>query len=271
MPELPEVETVCRGITPHILGQKIVDTIVRRPSLRWPIPEHLPEQLNNNRVDAIHRRGKYLLFDTHSGTLIVHLGMSGSIRIVHNTTPLKKHDHVDICFANKKILRFNDARRFGAILWTTKDSGQHPLLKEIGLEPLSDQFNDDWFYHLTIKKKQMIKSLLMNHKIVAGIGNIYATESLFLSGIRPNRCANTITHHECTRLICTIKTLLKEAIKCGGTTLKDFFNAEGKPGYFAQKLWVYGRGGHPCKKCHHMIEHMKINQRSSYFCPTCQH
>ena len=270
MPELPEVETTCRGITPHVVGQIISSVVLRRTSLRWPIPSHLPKTLSNQKILTVKRRAKYLLLETVQGTLIIHLGMSGSLQLVDHNCAVKKHDHVDICLHSGKIIRLNDPRRFGAVLWADEDVMSHKLLCDLGPEPLSDAFCDDWLYMQSRGKRQAVKTFIMNNKIVVGVGNIYATEALFMAGIRPDRSAGGVSKEEYVRLTNTVKHVLKRAIECGGTTLKDFLGSDGKPGYFAIELSVYGKQGLPCPVCRTPIQSMKLGQRSSCFCPKCQ-
>lgn len=270
MPELPEVETTRRGILPYVKGQKITEVIVRRTQLRWPIPHEIIEQALNQKINSIHRRAKYLLFDTNAGHIIVHLGMSGSLRIVDNNSLPSKHDHVDIVF-NKKTLRFHDPRRFGTILWTQSDPSEHKLLHQLGLEPLCDEFNGEHLHRLAKSRKISVKSFIMNNHVVVGVGNIYASEALFLSGIHPKRAAGRISLIRYQHLAENIKVVLNNAINLGGTTLRDFVREDGKPGYFANKLNVYNKKGMPCPNCKKPILMHVIGQRSSFYCGQCQH
>lgn len=270
MPELPEVETSRRGITPHVLGKIFKDVIIRQPRLRWPVPDDLIRILPGLRLDQIARRGKYLLLATEAGTVLLHLGMSGNLRISDSEQPVLKHDHADFIFSDGTILRFNDQRRFGAILWTSESVEQHALLAGLGPEPLSDAFNAEFLLARCQNRRIPIKSLIMDSHIVVGVGNIYASESLFLAGLRPNRPAEDIDLAACSRLCDAIKTVLQWAIEQGGTTLRDFVNAQGKPGYFQQSLSVYGRAGQECSQCAAPIQQIKIGQRASYFCGNCQ-
>lgn len=270
MPELPEVETTRRGIAPHILGKTFAQIIVRQPQLRWPVPDSLTSTLPGLRLDAIDRRGKYLLLSTAAGTLLIHLGMSGNLRITDPQHPLAKHDHADFIFTDDTLLRFNDQRRFGAILWTDAPVEQHALLAGLGPEPLSDAFNAEFLLHHCRNRRTPIKSLIMDSHIVVGVGNIYASESLFMAGLHPNRPAGEIDLADCQHLCDAIKTVLRWAIEQGGTTLRDFVNAQGKPGYFQQSLAVYGRTGQACLTCAEPIRQVKIGQRASYFCGACQ-
>jgi formamidopyrimidine-DNA glycosylase len=270
MPELPEVETTRQGILPHLLKQTVTRVIVRQPSLRWPVPERLSKILKGEALQDIQRRGKYLLLYFSCGCLILHLGMSGKLRVLSQAVAPSKHDHCDIIFANGVVLRFNDPRRFGAILWTEDDPLQHPLLVNLGVEPLLNGFTSSYLYRMTRGKKVAIKQLIMDAKIVVGVGNIYANEALFLSHLLPERPANSLTQKEAGALVANIKKVLRQAIKVGGTTLKDFLSADGKPGYFAQQLKVYGREGLPCYICQQRIAQTRQGQRSTYFCIKCQ-
>lgn len=270
MPELPEVETTLRGIQPHIVNQTIVDVVVRHPRLRWPIPPDLKQILLSQTVNAIFRRGKYLLFSFSSGTLILHLGMSGRLRILSEFHHPNKHDHVDIVFANNKYLRFTDPRRFGALLWTSENPKQHPLLIHIGPEPLSDELDGEYLWKRARRKTLSVKAFIMDSKVVAGVGNIYATEALFQSGIRPTKSAGKINLAQYQTLSASIKKILKNAIEKGGTTLKDFAKVDGTPGYFSIELQVYGRGGKPCVHCKTKLKTKKLGQRSTTYCPECQ-
>lgn len=270
MPELPEVETTLRGIQPHIQNQLIMNVVVRQFKLRYKIPHDFAEKLQGQRVHHLSRRGKYLLFGCDSGTLLLHLGMSGSLRLLNVNTPPQKHDHIDIEFANKMILRFTDPRRFGAILWTEDQPLHHPLLASLGPEPLTAEFSADYLFKRAQGRTTSIKSFIMDSKIVVGVGNIYAAEALFSVKIHPDHPAGSITKDRLAELVKSIKKILRQAIKQGGTTLKDFFNSEGKPGYFANKLKVYGREGLPCINCHKPLSMMIIGQRRTVFCDHCQ-
>ncbi|WP_446810472.1 bifunctional DNA-formamidopyrimidine glycosylase/DNA-(apurinic or apyrimidinic site) lyase [Methylomonas sp. 2BW1-5-20] len=271
MPELPEVETSRRGIAPHIAGKVFKSVIVRHPQLRWPVPESLAKDLPSQRLDSVERRGKYLLLSTARGTLILHLGMSGNLRITTPEQALRKHDHIDFIFTDDTVLRFNDQRRFGAALWTSDDVMTHPLLAALGPEPLSAEFDTAYLQQRAATRATPIKSLIMDSHIVVGVGNIYASEALFLAGVQPTRPAAKLNTREYGALVAAIKTVLQLAIDKGGTTLRDFSNAEGKPGYFKQSLQVYGRAGEACHRCEEPIQQLKIGQRASYFCASCQH
>ncbi len=269
MPELPEVETTRRGIEPHLLGQKIQQIIVRQAQLRWPIPADISSLCQQHTVQSVTRRSKYLLINFNHGSIIIHLGMSGNLHITNTRTALKKHDHVDIICENQTILRYHDPRRFGAILWSDTPE-EHPRLQSLGPEPLNRAFNNQYLHKQCQSRKAAIKSVIMNSQIVVGVGNIYANETLFHCGIHPQTSAQQLSKEQCQQLCQQIKKTLKTAIKAGGTTLKDFTNAEGKPGYFQQKLWVYGRNNAPCLQCETPIQRISQQQRSSFFCPQCQ-
>ncbi|QCU90903.1 bifunctional DNA-formamidopyrimidine glycosylase/DNA-(apurinic or apyrimidinic site) lyase [Thiomicrorhabdus sediminis] len=273
MPELPEVETTRQGIRPNAEKQTIEKIIIRNGKLRWPVPEKIATLLKDTTIDNIGRRGKYLLLQTPKGTLLIHLGMSGNLRILPQGSPVQKHDHVDIVLKNGFVIRLNDPRRFGSVLWHDINEGgvsEHKLLSKLGPEPLSDEFNSDYFYQLSRQRKMSIKSFVMNSNIVVGAGNIYANESLFLSGIHPEKLAGKLTKKQCETLVNNIKQVLAAAIEQGGTTLKDFLSPSGKPGYFVQKLNVYGRDGASCPQCGATIERIIQNQRASFFCRKCQ-
>lgn len=270
MPELPEVETLCNGIRPHIQNKIIGDVIIRDPQLRWRIPNDFADHVIGLRVESVMRRGKYCLLKTALGSIILHLGMSGNLRIVNAHTPINRHDHVDFIFTDETVLRFNDPRKFGAVLWGQGDVYAHALLKNLGPEPLSADFSGHYLYQRAAKRKKAIKSFIMDGNIVVGVGNIYASEALFSAGIHPAQSAGKVSLATYQQLVFTLQTVLKNAIKQGGTTLKDFVNAQGKPGYFSQSLQVYGRAGHRCYQCQTVIEQITLAQRASYFCPQCQ-
>lgn len=270
MPELPEVETSCRGIAPHIDQKTVAQVVVRNRALRWPIPDNFEKALSGQKLQRVHRRGKYLLLEFVTGTALLHLGMSGNVRIVTRNTPVEKHDHLDIDFGDSAVLRLNDPRRFGAALWTVEPIDQHPLIAHLGPEPLTEQFDSQCLYKASRKRKMPIKSLIMDSQVVVGVGNIYANEALFMSGIRPRRAAGRLTRIEAERLTENIKKVLSDAIKRGGTTLKDFVGGDGKPGYFAQELLVYGRGGETCKRCGELLKEIRMNNRATVYCPSCQ-
>lgn len=271
MPELPEVETICRGVAPFIEGQTIQRIQVRQPKLRWPVPEQLSQILSGQQIIQVSRRAKYLLFSMPSGTLLIHLGMSGSLKLVPVDQPVGKHDHIDILFSHGSLLRFNDPRRFGSVLWTADPVEQHPLLKSLGPEPLSDAFTGEQLYSWAKTRHTAVKSFIMNSHIVVGVGNIYANEALFSANIRPDRKASSISLNEYCRLADNIRTVLQQAITQGGTTLRDFVNESGKPGYFQQQLMVYGRAGLACYHCQQLLTEIRIANRSTVFCNHCQH
>ncbi len=270
MPELPEVETTRKGIYPHIINQLITNIIVRQHQLRWKIPLNLSKLLRGKTVSDLNRRGKYLVFAIDQGALILHLGMSGSVRILTKKTPPQKHDHVDIEFANNCILRFADPRRFGALLWTKNSPDQHPLLATLGPEPLTNDFSAEYLWRKAQKRNIAIKSFIMDSKIVVGVGNIYAAEALFLAHLHPLQPAKSLSEERMADLVKAIKLILRQAIQQGGTTLKDFVNSEGKPGYFVNQLKVYGRDKLPCSLCGKILSSMRINQRSTVYCQYCQ-
>ena len=269
MPELPEVETTRRGVEPYSRGCTVESLVVREPRLRWTVPEDLPERVQGQRIRAVERRGKYLLFRTSRGSLLVHLGMSGSLRVMDPAEPHLKHDHVEILMREGHCLRFNDPRRFGCILWLSPGE-VHPLLSHLGPEPLSEAFNGDFLFRRSRGRKGPVKSLIMDGKVVVGVGNIYANEALFLSGIHPGRAAGRISRARYNTLAGNIKQVLTSAIEQGGTTLRDFVGGDGKPGYFARRLFVYGRGGHPCKRCGGVLREVRLGQRSTVYCVACQ-
>lgn len=270
MPELPEVETSRRGIVPHIEGQKLTKLIVRNPSLRWPIPDDLPARLSQHLLVSISRRGKYMLLNFDHGTALMHLGMSGSVRVLDGNIPVAKHDHFDMVFKNGRILRFNDPRRFGALLWAGDSPETHPLVAHLGPEPLSDDFCTDYLFKKSRGRHLAIKQFIMDSKVVVGVGNIYANESLFLAGINPNRAAGKVSRARYERLVAIVKEVIAKAIEMGGTTLRDFTQADGKPGYFKQHLRVYGRGGEPCENCQSALRETRHSNRATVYCVNCQ-
>lgn len=269
MPELPEVETTLRGIEPHLAGREVSRIIVRDARLRWPVPAEVC-RAEGQRFTRLHRRGKYLLLKMQQGGLIIHLGMSGSLRILETPVPPAKHDHVDIEMTDGTCLRFNDPRRFGAFLWTDDDMESHELLNELGPEPLSADFTAGYLYRLSRHRKVAVKNFIMNGRVVVGVGNIYASESLYMAGIHPQRAAGRVSLQRYEGLVLAIRDVLGRAIRQGGTTLRDFVNSEGAPGYFAQNLLVYDRAGGDCFQCGAPIRQKVIGQRSSYYCASCQ-
>lgn len=271
MPELPEVETIVRGLGPCIIGGLITKAITRCPRLRWPIPQDLDLLLAGQNVLSLARRGKYILLHLSNGTLIVHLGMSGRLCFLNTAEAAKKHDHVDIIFANNSMLRYTDPRRFGAILWTSENIETYPLLSSLGVEPLSDDFTAEYLLRSIANRRMAIKPLIMVGKIVVGVGNIYAAEALFMSGIHPALPANLLNNKQGERLVAMIRQVLEYSITQGGTTLKDFVNSDGLPGYFAHKLNVYGRGGLPCVVCKNKLSTCVLGQRGTVYCDYCQH
>ena len=270
MPELPEVETTRRGLAAHLTGLKIADVVIRNGSLRWPIPKNLPKLLRERTIASLKRRAKYLLMDCGNGTLILHLGMSGSLRILSANTAPEKHDHFDLVLGNNTLMRLRDPRRFGAVLWHGGDPATHPLLATLGPEPLEDGFDADYLHKITRGRSISIKQCIMDNHVVVGVGNIYANESLFRAGIRPQLAAGKLSQPRCTKLVAEIRATLAEAINMGGSTLRDFVNASGQAGYFQQTYWVYGRAGESCRRCGAPIRQIKQGQRSSFYCGTCQ-
>lgn len=270
MPELPEVETVRRGLAPHLTGQIVTGVVVRQPRLRWPVPDDLAAQLPGQTIRRVERRAKYLLLRADTGTAILHLGMTGRLRILPAGAPLQKHDHVDLMLASGRCLRFNDSRRFGALLWTLEPPERHPLLEPLGPEPLGDAFSGAYLHQRAQGRIPAIKTFVMDNRVVVGVGNIYANEALFAAGIGPLRPAGQITLAEYERLAEAIQDILDEAIRQGGTTLRDFVGGEGEPGYFQQCLRVYDRYALPCTACGEPIQRCRIGQRATYYCPRCQ-
>lgn len=269
MPELPEVETTRRGVAPYLDGATLHGAIVREARLRWPVPPQLDSLLAGLTVRAVTRRAKYLLIHFDSGTLLIHLGMSGSLRYVPADTPPQKHDHIDLKLGSH-VLRYRDPRRFGAMLWHVGPPEHHPLLQKLGPEPLSDAFDGAVLHAAIRKRNSAIKLAIMDNHVVVGVGNIYANESLFHSGIHPARDASALSLADCQRLATQIKRVLALAIEAGGSTLRDFVNTEGKSGYFQQDYYVYDRQEQPCRACGSPIRQIRQGQRSSYYCPLCQ-
>lgn len=270
MPELPEVETTLRGILPHLMGQTVLQVVVRQPKLRWPIPARINNELKGQRFTQLQRRGKYLLLRAAPSTVIVHLGMSGSLSVVPLNTAPGTHDHVDIVLSSGVMLRLNDPRRFGAVLLTQGDPLQHRLLRNLGPEPLGKDFTGSGLYRLLRKRSCSIKQAIMNSHVVVGVGNIYASEALFSAGIHPTRAANRISQKRCQLLVEAIVEVLCAAIKKGGTTLRDFVGGDGKPGYFQNQLLVYGRDKQLCTRCGGTVGLIRQGGRASYYCPGCQ-
>ena len=270
MPELPEVETTLRGIKPYLVGKKILGTRISHYQLRWPILSNLNTILTNQTVHHIERRAKYLVFSLDHGSLIIHLGMSGHLSLLTQPSPPNTHDHCDLMFTENYTLRYHDPRRFGAIIWTDQPITQHPLFTTLGPEPLTADFSADYLMQRCHNKKASIKSIIMDSHVVVGIGNIYASEALFLAGIHPEQAGGLLDKTASERLTTAIKQVLEKSILAGGTSLKDFFQADGKPGYFKQELHVYGQHHKPCTCCKTAIKLIYQQKRASYFCPTCQ-
>ena len=275
MPELPEVETTRRGLDAHLTGLTIANAVIRSASLRWPIPPALPKLLRGQTILSLKRRAKYLLMDCGNGTLILHLGMSGSLRILPANTAPEKHDHFDLILGNGNLMRLRDPRRFGAVLWHSGDVHAHPLLASLGPEPLEDgppekNFDARYLYRATRGRSISIKQCIMDNRIVVGVGNIYANEALFRAGIKPQFAAGKLSLPRCAGLVREIRATLAEAIQLGGSTLRDFVNTSGQPGYFQQTYWVYGRTGEPCRRCAAPVKQIKQGQRSSFYCGNCQ-
>jgi formamidopyrimidine-DNA glycosylase len=274
MPELPEVETTRAGLAPHLEGRRVRSVLLRRPDLRWPIPPEIGECLPGQRIAAVRRRAKYLLLDTAAGSALLHLGMSGSLRVLPEEAPVRDHDHVDLAlegFDGKpgRILRFNDPRRFGCLLW--QPAGEtHELLRALGPEPLSEAFDGEYLFERSRGRQAPVKSFLMDQKVVVGVGNIYAAEALFAAGISPLRAAGKVSRERYAALAEEVKRILAHAIARGGTTLRDFIAPDGAPGYFEQELAAYGRGGEPCPRCGRPLKQAMIGQRASVWCGHCQ-
>ena len=281
MPELPEVETTCRGVEPRIAGRRIRALRVHEPRLRWRVPASLPAKVEGATVSGALRRAKYLLFPLEGGaseggaggvpaTLLVHLGMSGNLRVLPSATPRLLHDHFDLELDSGETLRFNDPRRFGSLHLIEGDPAQHPLLRHLGPEPLEAGFDGATLWRASRKRRVAVKQFIMDAKVVVGVGNIYASEALFRAGIRPGRQAGGLTRADCDRLAAAVRTVLAKAIQVGGTTLRDYVGADGNPGYFRQRLFVYERMDEPCRKCGTPVRQRVQGQRSTYWCPGCQ-
>ena len=269
MPELPEVETTRRGIAPHVEGRRVIGVALRRNDLRWPIPREITTQLPGQKIEAVRRRAKYLLLDAQTGSAILHLGMSGNLRVLPQGTPVRPHDHVDIALEGDLLLRLNDPRRFGALLWQPHGA-THELLANLGPEPLGDGFDGHFLWQRAQGRSAPVKHFLMDQRIVVGVGNIYAAEALFRAGIHPAREAGKVSRARYERLADAVKAILSHAILRGGTTLRDFLNPDGEPGYFEQELFVYGRAGEPCKACGSTLRAADWGQRATVYCPRCQ-
>jgi formamidopyrimidine-DNA glycosylase len=270
MPELPEVETTRRGVDKHVVGRRIVALALHESRLRWKVPASLPEKIAGRLIQRTGRRAKYLLLELDGGTLLLHLGMSGSLRVLPAETPRILHDHFDLLLDSGVTLRFNDPRRFGSLHYTTDDPNLHPLLKRLAPEPFDAAFDTDYLWRVTRRRRVAIKQLIMNSTLVVGVGNIYASEALFRARVKPRRQARTLTRKEVAKLARAVRDVLNLAIRVGGTTLRDYVGADGNPGYFRQKLYVYDRAGKPCRVCKTPIRQITQGQRSTYFCPSCQ-
>ncbi len=270
MPELPEVETTRLGLLPHVQGQRISRVIVRDRRLRWPVPADFAQRLKGCTVQDVLRRGKYLLWDCETGYMLSHLGMSGSLRVIPATEPPEKHDHIDIAFDSGTAIRYTDPRRFGAMLWISGQDPIHPLLDPLGPEPLSPEFNATHLYRLSRGRSVSIKEFIMNGHIVVGVGNIYASEALFSSGVHPTRLAGKTSLARYAKIVDAIKQTLAKAIRAGGSSLRNYVQADGELGYFQLNAFVYDREGQPCRVCKTPIQALRQGQRSTYFCPRCQ-
>ena len=270
MPELPEVETTRRGIEPYLRQQTVRAVTVRERRLRWPVSEELETALTGQTVTAVNRRGKYLLLETAAGSVLLHLGMSGSLRVLSADEPWRRHDHAQLALASGLALRLHDPRRFGALLWLTGPPERHPLLAALGPEPLGNGFSAPYLHARARGRRAAVKSFLMDGRIVVGVGNIYANEALFLAGLDPRRAAGRIAQARYERLVQAVRQVLGEAIAQGGTTLRDFLGSDGEPGYFRQRLRVYERAGQPCTACGAPVRTLRLGQRATYYCQRCQ-
>lgn len=270
MPELPEVETTTQGIKPHLEGQVIARVVVYNTQFRIPVSKHLNDLCTGKQINKVIRRAKYILLELSKGYLLIHLGMSGHLRMTPDAAHLEKHEHIILILTNGRVLRFCDPRRFGLFLYLDENPSQHKLLSHLGPEPLSEEFNGDYLVQKTRNKNKPIKSFIMDNNTLVGIGNIYATESLFMAKIHPNTLAKSLSEIQCFTLAACIKKVLKQAIECGGTTLKDFYAFDGKPGYFNLSLQAYGRKNQPCLRCNYLIDSIFIGGRNSFYCPNCQ-
>jgi len=270
LPELPEVETTRRGLAPHVRRRRIASVSVYEPRLRWRVARDLPRKVTGQRIVRVGRRAKYLLLTLESGTLLLHLGMSGNLRAVPVATPRRTHDHFDLVLDSGVALRFNDPRRFGSLLFTSADPQRHPLLAHLAPEPFSSAFDADYLYRVTRRRRVAIKHLLMNSHLVVGVGNIYASEALFRARLRPGRSARSLSRADAAHLVRAVRAVLRQAIRSGGTTLRDYLGTDGAPGYFRQRLYVYERRGKPCRRCGSAVRAMTQGQRSTYYCPRCQ-
>jgi len=270
MPELPEVETTRRGVAPRVVGRRIAAVTVYDRRLRWPVPDDLERTLQGLDIREVQRRSKYLLFRTGTGTLLVHLGMTGSLRVHTAAPPRRAHDHLDIRLDDGTLLRYHDPRRFGAVLWVAGDPAAHPLLRDLGVEPFDDAFSAERLWAATRGRRAAIKLALMDNAIVVGVGNIYANEALFRAGIRPTTAAGRLSRPRLVRLVDAVRAVLTEAIAKGGSTLRDYVDSSGEPGYFQLDYYVYGREGEPCRSCGTAIRMRRQGQRATFYCPSCQ-
>lgn len=275
MPELPEVETTRRSLEPGMIGRKIMRVVVRDRRLRWPVPADLESRLSGATVTALRRRAKYLLVDTDRGSVMVHLGMSGSLRIVPEQSPAVAHDHIDFVLDDRQLVRYHDPRRFGSVHWLVTDAGHplgsHALLEHLAPEPLDGEFDGTYLYGITRARRAPIKQIIMNGTLVTGVGNIYASEALHLAGIHPRAAAHRLSRARCDRLAAAIKATLRRAIDAGGSSLRDYVNGTGDPGHFQLETAVYDRGGQPCRRCGGIVRMIRQGQRATYYCPACQH
>lgn len=273
MPELPEVETTRLGLLP-VVGQVVKSVTVRNYAMRWPIPAHITTTLPSLTLMRLERRAKYILAHfadaNTAGIMMLHLGMSGRLILLDQSTPAQKHDHFDVTFADGRVMRLRDPRRFGAVLWIDGDVKQHPLLASLGPEPLTEGFTGDYLFQAMRTRTAAIKTTIMDAHLVVGVGNIYASESLFRARISPKKAANKLTRKQCQALVLEIKATLQDALKAGGSSLRDFYGADGNPGYFQQSYFVYGRTGEPCRVCSHPIMSLRLGQRSTFYCAFCQ-
>jgi formamidopyrimidine-DNA glycosylase len=269
MPELPEVEVTRRSLLPRLTGQRVTSVVVRNPALRYPVAPDIAAFVVGGTLRDIQRRAKYLLLDFGRGVLLIHLGMSGSLRLVPTDTPAGTHDHVDLQF-EQVVLRFHDPRRFGAVIWMHSGDRPHKLLEQLGVEPLSEGFTAEFLHRVTRERRAAVKQVLMDSHVIAGVGNIYASESLFRAGVRPAVAARRLSRAQCGRLVAAIRSTLEDALAAGGSTLRDFVASDGRPGYFQQQYFVYGRTGEPCRRCGTPIRQLRLGQRSTFHCPTCQ-
>ena len=269
MPELPEVETTRRGIEPHLRGRHARELIVREARLRWPVTAEVAAGLVGAEIRSVRRRAKYLLLDNDRGAALIHLGMSGSLRVLDSSVPLRKHDHYDLLLDDHQVLRFNDPRRFGSLLWQSAGT-VHPLLAELGPEPFDPGFGGAYLHARAHGRSAPVKLFLMDQRVIVGVGNIYAAEALFRAGIDPRRAAGRVSEARFEALSDAVRSILSHSIERGGTTLRDFLRPDGEPGYFEQELLVYGRAGEPCRACGEAVISVRLGQRSSFYCGRCQ-